>query len=247
VLARIRYVTKGAGTGLPFDTPMAAVFFMTDGKIRRGRFFWKIDDALEAAGLSESAMSRRNVEVARGVRTPVTLRSRNKGRTLDERFLVRFPALGSVMARAWSRLPPRVRRRWTARVIRQGTEAANRRDWKALFLNCDPEIEFHPAPSLVGGFLPPDQAGVHRGHDGYYLMWQGLLEAWEDLRLAPEEVIDFGEILLVRGRISGHARHTGIALDIPLFQVFFLRGGAAIRQRDFGELEQALEAAGLRE
>jgi ketosteroid isomerase-like protein len=53
VLARIRYVTKGAGTGLPFDTPMAAVFFMTDGKIRRGRFFWKIDDALEAAGLRE--------------------------------------------------------------------------------------------------------------------------------------------------------------------------------------------------
>ena len=53
VLARIRYVTKGAGTGIPFDTPMAAVFFMTDGKIRRGRYFWKIDDALEAAGLSE--------------------------------------------------------------------------------------------------------------------------------------------------------------------------------------------------
>ena len=53
VLARIRYVTKGADTGLPFDTPMAAVFFMTDGKIRRGHYFWKIDEALEAAGLRE--------------------------------------------------------------------------------------------------------------------------------------------------------------------------------------------------
>jgi ketosteroid isomerase-like protein len=53
VLARIRYVTKGAGTGIPFDTPMAAVFFVIDGKIKRGRYFWKTEDALKAAGLSE--------------------------------------------------------------------------------------------------------------------------------------------------------------------------------------------------
>ena len=53
VLVRIRYVTKGADTGLPFDTPMAAVFHMKEGKIKRGDYFWKIDDALEAAGLSE--------------------------------------------------------------------------------------------------------------------------------------------------------------------------------------------------
>ena len=53
VLVRIRYVTKGADTGLPFETPLAAVFFMREGKIKRGEYFWKIDEALEAAGLSE--------------------------------------------------------------------------------------------------------------------------------------------------------------------------------------------------
>jgi len=53
VLVRIRYVTKGADTGLPFETPMAAVFLMKEGKIARGEYFWKIDEALEAAGLSE--------------------------------------------------------------------------------------------------------------------------------------------------------------------------------------------------
>jgi ketosteroid isomerase-like protein len=53
VLAHIRYLTKGAGTGLPFDTPMAAVFFMADGKIKTGRYFWTADEALEAAGLSK--------------------------------------------------------------------------------------------------------------------------------------------------------------------------------------------------
>jgi SnoaL-like domain len=192
-------------------------------------------------------MSQENVQIVRCVRTAVTLRRQNKRRTLDERVLVRFPSLVRVLGRAWSRLPPRRRRAWTSRVVRQGAEAANRRDWKAVFLFFDPDIEMQTAPSLVGGFLPPDQTGVHRGHDGYVRMWQRLLEAWEDLRLAPEEVMDCGAVLVVSGRITGHARHTGIALDVPLFQVAFLRRGLAIRQRDFGDRNQALEAAGLSE
>jgi hypothetical protein len=53
VRVRIRYVTKGADTGLPFETPMAAVFFLKKGKIKRGLYFWKIDEAPEAGGLRE--------------------------------------------------------------------------------------------------------------------------------------------------------------------------------------------------
>lgn len=53
VLARIRYVTVGADTGIPFETPMAVVFFLSEGKITRGYFGWTMDEVLEAAGLSE--------------------------------------------------------------------------------------------------------------------------------------------------------------------------------------------------
>src|SRR5687768_44579 len=53
VLVQIRYVTKGADTGLPFDTPMAAVFFFEDRKIKRAEYYWETDEALEAAGLQE--------------------------------------------------------------------------------------------------------------------------------------------------------------------------------------------------
>ena len=53
VHARIRYVTVGADTGIPFETPMAVVFFLSEGKITRGYFGWTMADALEAAGLSE--------------------------------------------------------------------------------------------------------------------------------------------------------------------------------------------------
>ena len=53
VHARIRYVTVGADTGIPFETPMAVVFFLSKGKITRGYFGWTMADALEAAGLPE--------------------------------------------------------------------------------------------------------------------------------------------------------------------------------------------------
>jgi ketosteroid isomerase-like protein len=53
VLARIRYVTLGADTGIPFETPMAVVFFLSERKITRGYFGWTMGEALEAAGLRE--------------------------------------------------------------------------------------------------------------------------------------------------------------------------------------------------
>lgn len=188
-----------------------------------------------------------NVKVVRGVRTPVSISMENRRRTLDERIFVLFPALARFLFSVFSRLPPRshLRRAWLSRVIRQGCEAANRRDFDLLFVGFDQEIEFHPAPSLVDGHLPPDQIGVHRGHDGYFRMWQGLLEAWDDLKLEPEEAIDCGDWLLVAAQITGHGRYSGIALDIPLFQVINLRRGLVARQRDFADREQALEAAGL--
>jgi hypothetical protein len=193
-------------------------------------------------------MSQAALETARGVRTPVAVRGETR-RPLDERVLLRFPALVPVLASAWTRLSPRsrLRRAWTSRIVRQGSEAANRRDFKSLFLFFDPELEFHPAPSLAGGFVPPDQTGVVKGRDGYFRMWQGPLEAWDDIRLEPDEVVDYGDWLLIAGRIKGHGSHSGIALDIPLFQVLFLRRGLLVQQKDFGDRDQALEAAGLRE
>jgi hypothetical protein len=78
-------------------------------------------------------------------------------------------------------------------------------------------------------------------------MWEGLIEAWEDLRLEPEEAMDLGDRLLIAGRVKGHGRHSGIPIDQPLFQLFTLRRGLVIRQQDFAERNQALEAAGLKE
>ncbi len=166
-----------------------------------------------------------------------------------ERFLVRSPVLARLVTLVWSRLPPRsrLRRGLTARLVRQGTEAGNRRDFDVLFLGFDPEIEFQMAVNPDFGFTAPDVVGLHRGQESYRRMLERLTETWEDLAFQPEEVIDYGDRVLCVGRLTGHASHTGIALDGPLFQVVTVRRGLVVRQQDFVDREDALEAAGLRE
>jgi ketosteroid isomerase-like protein len=194
------------------------------------------------------SMSHENVEVVGGVRTRVTISNPTR-RSLDERILFRFLLLFRAMAIGWSWLPPqsRLRRAVTAGAARMAAEAANRGDFDLLLLGPDPAIEYELPQSLVTGYVPPDLVGVHRGHEGYLRMWKALTEVWEGVTLEPDEIIDFGDRLLTAGRLTAHARHTGIALDTPMFQLVTLRHGLVVRGKDFLDREQAFEAAGLRE
>jgi ketosteroid isomerase-like protein len=95
--------------------------------------------------------------------------------------------------------------------------------------------------------VAPDLVGVHRGHEAYIRVWRAVMEALEDARLVPQQVVDLGERLLVTGRTTGHGTTSGIAIDEPLFQLFTFRRGSVIQQTDFTERDRALEAAGLSE
>ena len=56
-----------------------------------------------------------------------------------------------------------------------------------------------------------------------------------------------GDRLFGVSHVTRHGGLSGIVLDIDLFQVVNLRSGMIVRQRDFGEREKALKAAGLSE
>jgi ketosteroid isomerase-like protein len=194
-------------------------------------------------------MSEENVEIVPGVRTPVSVSSKNRRRTLDERILVRFPALARLLLSAWARLPPRsrLRRAFLGRFLRQGYEAGNRRDFDFLLLGLDPEVEWHFDASRVGGFLPPDLLGVHRGHEGYLRAWEAALEAVDDFKVEPEEVIDLGDRLFVEIRQTAHGTSSGIPVAQSIFQVLTLQRGLVIRLQEFTDRDAALAAAGLSE
>jgi ketosteroid isomerase-like protein len=93
--------------------------------------------------------------------------------------------------------------------------------------------------------LPPDLEAVFYGHDGYLQLWRYWLDAFEDIRWDPEEVLDFGDKLLVTTQQRGHGSGSGVAVSEPVFQLFTLRGGFVIRQEDFLDCSEALQAAGL--
>jgi ketosteroid isomerase-like protein len=194
-------------------------------------------------------MSRENLGVVRGVRTPVVVPPGTRRRSFDERVLVRFPALARPLRWAWSRLPPRsrFRRAWLARNVRVGCEAANRRDFDFLFLSVHPDVEFHVIESPGGEVAAPDVLGVHRGHDGYRRVWKTVLEVMEDFRLDFEEVIDFGDQILTCGRASGHGNLSGIPVSGGLFQLYTLRRGLVVRQEDFAHRDAAFNAVGVQE
>lgn len=167
-------------------------------------------------------------------------------RSLDERMRVRFPTPFRWLGVILMRLPPRsrLRRPMVARLIARAYAAANRHDFDLILAGYDPaSYEYHPSADL----LPPDLEPVFYGHEGYLQLWRYWLEAFEDIRWDPEEILDLGEKLLVTTRQRGHGSGSGVAVSHQVFQLFTLRRGLVIRQQDFLDRSQALHAAGLSE
>ena len=74
-----------------------------------------------------------------------------------------------------------------------------------------------------------------------------MIDSFEDFRAEPEELMDMGDMMLATIQYTGHGSGSGIPIDVPLFQLFRLRNGLIVWQKDFSDRSEALEAAGLRE
>jgi ketosteroid isomerase-like protein len=189
-------------------------------------------------------MSQENVEPTRAVRIPLVPETR-RHRSVDERIVVRFPALARPLRAAWWRLPrhSRLRRVILVRLVRRAYAAANRRDFDLLLTNLDASIEFR----AEGITRPPDFDALFHGHHGYREAWRVLLEAFEDARLDPQELLDLGDRWLVTVDFNGHGAGSGVPFNQQLFQVFTSRRGLIVRQDDFLDHAEALKSLGLPE
>jgi hypothetical protein len=179
----------------------------------------------------------------KGVRIPVTPLHppASERRTLEERFFVRFPGLYRLTAPLLTGFPVGSRRRrWlVTRLIRRAYAAGNRRDFEVILVGNHPEHEYRPSRDL----MPPDLEPVFRGKDGYLQLWRYWQDAFEDIRWDPEEILDFGERILVGTHQAGHGSGSGLGVSESVFQLFTLRRGLVFRQEDFLDRAEALEAA----
>jgi ketosteroid isomerase-like protein len=179
----------------------------------------------------------------RSLVTPLRERA-SRRRTLDERLRVRFPGPFQLIGRALFRIPPRsrLRRRTAPYVMARAYAAGNRRDFDLIRTFNDLSVyEYRASADL----LPPDLEQVSSRHKGYLQMWQRWMEAFEDIRFEPEEMLDLGDKILVTVEQKGHGSGSGVAVSQTVFQLFTFRRGLVIRQEDFLDRSQALAAAGL--
>jgi ketosteroid isomerase-like protein len=179
------------------------------------------------------------------VRKPLRVSERSR-RTLDQRLSLRFPRLAAAYLRRIGKMPPgsRLRQATLWRDVRLGVEAYNRRDLDAVAIGFPPDLEYYPYREFVeAGLAEP----CYHGPTGYRTYIEGTYEVWgADVRLEPTELIDLGDRIVMLADMPMRAQASGIPLGETYACVSTLKDGRVIRQRDFLDHAEALEAVGLR-
>jgi ketosteroid isomerase-like protein len=188
-------------------------------------------------------MSRDNQGV---VRTAVTV-GEASGRTLDQRFAIRFPRLAHACFRQLWRLPPRsrVRRAALARSAQRVAEAYNRRDLSAAVIGYHSAFEYRPGQAWVAaGLVEP----TYRGLAGYRNYVATADEVWGGTtRLEPTEVIDLGNRFVLLAVAPMRAAVSGVALTQEYVAVATVRDGEVVSIDEYFDQREAFEAVGLSE
>ena len=86
-----------------------------------------------------------------------------------------------------------------------------------------------------------------RGIEASRRAMQEFLSAWEDGTATAGEILDGGEHVVAENVWRARGKTSGIEVVVPLWSVWTLSGGRAIRVDHYDDRARALEAAGLPE
>jgi ketosteroid isomerase-like protein len=112
-------------------------------------------------------------------------------------------------------------------------EGGDRAEAEAIF---DPDVEYSPV----------EEEPLH-GVDAIRENFRRWRDAWQELEVAVEEVVDAGDRVLLTAHYRGRGRASGVEIDTRFYSVYTLRGGKVVREDEYGKRAEALEAAGLSE
>ncbi len=87
----------------------------------------------------------------------------------------------------------------------------------------------------------PDRE-THYGKEGIKQLFDSYMEAFDALRLEPEEFIDAGDQVVVSLHQRVRGKGSGVEVVGRIAHVWTMRGEAALRLRIFSDKERALEA-----
>jgi len=123
-----------------------------------------------------------------------------------------------------------------AALVERLYEAFNRRDPEAIEALCDEQMQFFPIATAeaVG------RAEPYVGPAGLRDYLTDAAQVWEELTIAPSQLEQRGNRLLVRGRVYARSRELGIR-DMPLAWIWEVREGRFVCGEVFPDLEKAFE------
>jgi ketosteroid isomerase-like protein len=182
------------------------------------------------------------------VRERIDFRSgTRKRRKLDERLWALLPWLIPISTRAVLRLPRGswIRRRMVRYWVQRSYEIVNRRDFALALAAQDHDVRIRWSGDPTAGIAPDLVGREFRGHEGFRSAWNAWLEAFDDLRVEPNEVSDLGDRLLIGIRSVGSGTASGALVGQNGFTLYTFRGGRVASQEFFLDRERAERAAGL--
>ena len=116
-------------------------------------------------------------------------------------------------------------------------DAFESRDDERIVALCDPEVEWHT--------LWPGMERVFHGRAGV-TRWRAVIdEALAGLSLQMDEAIELEpDLFFLAYRLSASGRHSGVASQMEIYDLWKLRDGKLLCRRTFRQREHALAAAG---
>ena len=124
-------------------------------------------------------------------------------------------------------------------IVRGALDAWNRGDWDAAFEDVAAKVEFDTTRDLG------EWRGFYTGADQMKRVWTRFAEPWESVQFEPERLIDGGDRVVSRVKATLIGRD-GIEVTAHNNWVWIFDDGRVTRLVTYQELEEALEAAGLR-
>ncbi len=119
-------------------------------------------------------------------------------------------------------------------------------DWDNEAIRETTERFFSPVVELRWSRRGPD-VRVYRGRDGVVQSFREWYESFREYYIEPLDFIEQEDRVIIPQRHWGIGRTSGIPVEIEVTHVYEVRDGQIARVDEYDTLEEAVEAAGLRE
>jgi ketosteroid isomerase-like protein len=160
----------------------------------------------------------------------------------EERLALRFPALYNRLLRRGMTLSvgSPLRKRFLKWAASRMFEAFSRGDAETFLLPFHPEVEIH--------FMGGEAIGLsahYQGHEGVRAWMRDWRSQWGDYDEVVEQVIDLGDSVIARSKISTRGERSGVEVTRTAGNRVYLSDGRITRWDAYFDYERALTDLGL--